>query len=148
MRDHCPQRRRQGGITLLELMTVLVIVSILTAIAVPSYRRYSVRAQRTEAKTALLQLATNEERFYLQNNAYTLNPTAIGFAGNVSENGVYTLAIATVGGVTQDFTATATPTAGGGTNGVDMTTDGECASFTITSSGVRSAAPDPNGKCW
>jgi type IV pilus assembly protein PilE len=144
-------RHRMAGVTLMELMIVVVIVGILAAIGVPSYRQYAMRANRTEAKSALLQLATNQERFYLQNNAYSLDPVALGFAGGTSEFGVYDLTIVTANGVTQDYTATARPAVGGGTNSVDMTQDNECATFSISSTGTRTATPAPNGaagRCW
>ncbi len=57
--------------TLVELLTVMVIVAILASIAIPSYRRYLVRTNRSDAKTALMQLQAAQEKFYLQNNAYT-----------------------------------------------------------------------------
>ena len=62
--------RRMRGITLLELMIVVVIVGILTAIAYPNYREFAARAKRTEAMALLLEIATNQERFYLQYNRY------------------------------------------------------------------------------
>jgi len=136
-----------AGITLIELMIVVVVVAILGMIAVPSYRQYTMRAHRTEAKTALLRLQANQERWYLQNNTYTDDPEALGFAGDLTENGVYTLSI-TSADLTEGYTATATPTAGGGTNGVSMTSDTECASFTVDSQGRKSASPDPNARCW
>lgn len=142
---------RQRGVTLLELMIVTVVISILGAIAIPSYREYTMRAQRSEAKSALLRLATNQERFYLQNNQYSLDPVALGFPGSTSEYGVYDIAIVSPNGVAQDWQATATPAAGGGTNGVDMTMDAECTSFTLTSAGARTATPGvngANGRCW
>lgn len=136
----------QKGVTLVELMVVVVIVGILAAIAVPSYRQYTIRAQRTEAKTALLQVATNQARFYLQNNTYTNNLAALGFPGGTSDQGVYTLAVPLANAVT--FQVTAVPTPGGGVNGVDMTSDGDCALFSINSQGVRAANPDPTNGCW
>ena len=142
-------RRRVAGVTLIELMIVVVVVAILGAIAVPSYRQYTIRAQRTEAKSALLQLQTNQERWYLQNNQYTDDPEDLGFAGDLTENGVYTIAIAAAGGsLAQGYTATATPTAAGGSNGVKMTDDDECTQFTINSQGARTATPDTQGRCW
>jgi type IV pilus assembly protein PilE len=140
------RRARQRGVTLLEIMVVVVIVGILAVIAIPSYRQYSIRAQRTEAKSALLQLATNQERFYLQNNTYTNNLAALGFAGGISENGVYTLAIPLANAIT--YQATAVPTPGGGVNGKDQSTDGECQQFGVNSQGLKTAAPDPNTACW
>ncbi len=139
-------RRRSHGVTLLELMIVVVVVGILAIIAVPSYRQYTMRAHRTEAKTALMRLATNQERFYLQNNTYTADLVALGFVGGVSDQGVYTLAVPVAD--TDTFQANAIPTPGGGTNGTSQVADVECASFSITAEGVRAAAPDPNTVCW
>jgi len=136
-----------GGVTLIELMIVVVVIAILGIIALPSYRQYTMRAHRTEAKSALLRLQANQERWFLQNNTYTDDPEALGFASDRSENGVYTLTIVSAD-LTEGYTATATPTAGGGTNGVSMTGDAECTSFTVDSQGRKSAAPDPNGRCW
>jgi type IV pilus assembly protein PilE len=72
-------RKYMRGVTLMELMIVVVIVGILAAIAFPSYREYVARAKRNEAKSALLQIATMQERFYLQNNTYTTDMTTLGF---------------------------------------------------------------------
>jgi type IV pilus assembly protein PilE len=127
-------------------MVVIVILGALAAIGIPTYRQYMQRTHRTEAKSALLRLAAEQERFYLQNNTYSNNFAALNTPTGRSVNGVYTLAIP-VANIT-NFTLVATPTAGGGTNGVNQTTDAECASFTINEQGVRTATPDPNGRCW
>ena len=58
------------GVTLLELMIVVVIIGIMAAIAYPNYRNFVIRAKRNEARAMLLEIAQNEERFYLQNNTY------------------------------------------------------------------------------
>jgi len=92
--DRSPQlRSRIAGVTLLELMTVVMVIGILAIIAVPSYRQYSMRAQRTDAKTALLRLATNQERFYLANRRYggTADLVALGFNPATSEKGAYAI---------------------------------------------------------
>ena len=139
-------RGQSQGMTLVELMIVVVIISILTMIAVPSYRQYTERAQRTEAKNALLQLANNQERFYLQNNTYTDDLALLGFAAGTSEKGVYTLTVPVANA--NAYQATAVPTPGGGVNGKDQTSDDDCASFSINAQGVRTATPDPDNKCW
>ena len=138
-------RNDSQGVTLIELMVVVVVIGVLGVIAIPSYRQYSMRAQRVEAKAALLLLATAQERFYLQNNTYSNNFAALNLTG-MSEKSVYTLAIPLANAIT--YTAIATPTPGGGVNGVDQNADGECASFTVTATGARTAAPDPNIACW
>ena len=102
-----------AGFSLIELLTVVVIIGILAIIALPSYRQYSVRSQRTDAKTALLRLATNQERFYLQNRRYggTADLPALGFAAALSEKGAYAITVPTANADT--YTATATVTVGG-----------------------------------
>jgi type IV pilus assembly protein PilE len=132
--------------TLVELMIVVVIIAILTMVAVPSYRQYTERAHRTEAKNALLLLANNQERFYLQNNTYTDDLALLGFPAGTSEKAVYTLDVPVANANT--YQATAVPTPGGGVNGKDQTSDVDCATFSINAQGVRTATPDPDAKCW
>lgn len=137
-------RTRQLGVTLIELMIVVVIIGILAAIGYPSYRAYMQRTHRSEAKSALLQLQTDQERHYLENNTYTSTITDLGsFDDAYTENGIYELEITSADA--QGFEARATPSA---TGDVDMSDDDECTEFTITSEGERGASPDPNGKCW
>ena len=102
-------RRQSQGVTLLELMIVVVIIGLLSIVAIPSYRQYSIRAHRTEAKTALIRLATNQERFYLQNNTYTNDLVALGSIGGVSDKGVYTLTVPVADANSFQANAVATP---------------------------------------
>lgn len=144
-------RVRQRGVTLLELMTVVMIIGILSAIAIPSYRTYLMRAQRSDATAALLRVAAAQEKFYLQNNSYATNaqlaagpPAGLGFVG--TEHGFYNLGLASTD-VTLDFTVTATPIAGG-----PQVKDTACATFTIDQQGRRgaknSASTDNIEACW
>ena len=54
----------------LELLTVVVVVAILASLAVPSYRRYLIRAQRSDATTALLRMAASQEKHVPQYGVY------------------------------------------------------------------------------
>ena len=63
-------RARSRGVTLLELMAVVVIIGVLGTLAVNSYRGYLLRANRTEARVALLRVQAAQEKFFLQNNRY------------------------------------------------------------------------------
>jgi len=101
------------------------------------------RAQRTEAKTALMRLQTNQERFYLQNRTYSNNPAALGFAGNITERGTYALDIINV--TAAGYTARATPRAGGA---YDMRADAQCTQFAINAQGVRTATGSSAATCW
>jgi type IV pilus assembly protein PilE len=139
--------RRMAGVTLLELMAVVVVVGILAMIALPSYRQYVMRAQRTDAKTALLQLATNQERFYLQGRRYgtVAELQAVNLLPNParSEHGSYQITIA--GANANTYTATATPVAG---SNPDMTADAMCTTFSLTAQGVKTATGTTPTSCW
>lgn len=120
---------RISGFTLIELMVVVAIVAILTSIAIPSYRDYIIRGARAAAQTDLLQLASLQEKIYLNSNCYTasvtmayngtsavsnctvipvVNTGGLGRTNGLTNDGKYTLAINT-GGTQQTYIITATP---------------------------------------
>ena len=133
-------RRYMRGFTLVELMIVVVIASLLALLSYPSYREFAARAKRNEAKAALLQIATNQERAYLQNNTFTQNLQTLGFPTTpifTTQTGSYDIQVTAADAA--GFTATATYKLGG-------TEATKCNSFTITGAGVRTSAPDLD--CW
>ncbi|HSY05548.1 MAG TPA: type IV pilin protein [Steroidobacteraceae bacterium] len=75
-------RRSSRGFTLVELMVVVVIAAILLAVGVPSYSNYVRQARRTDARTAVLDLAGREERYFSTNAAaYSPLPANLGYGG-------------------------------------------------------------------
>lgn len=128
--------RKMQGITLMELMIVVVIVGILAAIAYPNYRDAAARAKRNEARSALLAIATNQERHYLQNNTYTAVLADVG-ATPLTETETYAIAITNADA--SNFTATATY------QNADAEA-GKCLTFQIDGRGNKSSAPEPD--CW
>lgn len=139
--------RQQRGVTLMELLTVIVIIAILASIAIPTYRNYLLRSQRVEAKTSLLQLQAAQEKFYLNGNAYTdavadAPPDGLGLTGS-SETGKYDITVV-LGDGGQSYTATAAPAAGGG-----QEDDEFCGSLTLTDTGVRGiTGTGTAAQCW
>jgi len=73
-------RTRNAGFTLVELMVVVTIAAILIGVAVPAYQSQVRHSRRTDAKTALLDLAGREEKFLTLNNGYTTTAAQVGYA--------------------------------------------------------------------
>jgi type IV pilus assembly protein PilE len=144
--------RAQTGFTLIELMIVVVIVAILAAIAIPIYQRQIMESRRTSAKSALLDVASREEKYFSTNNAYTNTLTTLGYPtatvtvpNNIPASDYYTIAVNLTGATTAstNFTATATPIAGS-SQASDV-----CDIFTITDLGVQgNNGGTQTTKCW
>lgn len=142
-------RRPQRGFTLIELMVVVAIVAILASISVASYRRYVLRANRTEARIALLSIQAGQEKFFLQNNTYATDiatliaapPAGLGLnltAGGVTPSGLYTVSF-TAATPTQ-YTVQAVAT------GPQVDDTAACLTFSITDAGLRT--PVDSSGCW
>jgi type IV pilus assembly protein PilE len=72
-------RCRTAGFTLIEVMIVVAIVAILSAIALPAYRNYVIRGQIPQATAALSTQQVKMEQWYQDNQTYA-NGTACGVA--------------------------------------------------------------------
>jgi len=118
----------------------VLVVGILAAIAVPSYRTYLLRSHRVEATAALLKLSAAQEKFYLQNNTYTTAlddapPDGLGMPA-VTENGFYDIAIDSADAAGFQATATAKGS---------QADDSHCTEFTIDQTGTKTAT---STDCW
>ncbi len=134
--------RNSAGFSLMELMIVVAIAAILAVVAIPNYVSHVERSHRTDATAALLKLAADQERYYLQNNSYG---TMANLGDPTTENGWYTLAV--TGANANTFTATATAKSTGA-----QADDTLCQVFSIDASGLRTAsnasAADTSDACW
>ena len=79
---------KNKGFTLIELLIVVAIIAILAAIAIPNFLMAQVRAKVARAKEEMRTIATANEAYYIDNNAYTrywwgsafpFNPTSVRF---------------------------------------------------------------------
>ncbi len=151
-KPNSPGRHASSGFSLIELMVTVVIMSILASIAIPAYNAQIRKSRRTEAKTALLDLAGREERYFNTNNAYTDGAAKLGYAPATSTvtlapatpmsvgSGYYTVTI-TLGAPPYTIVATAVR---------DQAQD-VCSTLTVDSTGLQQASgsgANPNVDCW
>ncbi|MBP8018707.1 MAG: prepilin-type N-terminal cleavage/methylation domain-containing protein [Hylemonella sp.] len=133
--------KKSEGFTLIEVLVVVAMIGILTAIALPNYTDYVQRGRRAEAKGALQQAVQWMERAQTANGTYPLTAAFPASLSNVP-SGTYTITLASANGTT--YTLTATPT------GVQASD--KCGAFTITGVGVRAVvgatAPMDAAQCW
>jgi type IV pilus assembly protein PilE len=142
------------GYGLLDLVVAVAIVGLLAGIAVPAYRSQVLRANRTEARAALLALAAAEEKYYLRCNTYasaldaaaatTCEPPNLRFPER-SERGHYSIEVS-LADVTS-WVAIATAVQGG-----PQAADTACRTLQLTSTGVKTAGrsdgTEGGVECW
>ena len=145
--------RRHSGFTLLELLITLTVITVLGMIAVTSYSKYTIRAYRTDAKSALVRLAQQEEKYYSVNRKYLLesNDTdavkKLGFPEKTSERGYYRLSIeSNPGGTGYLLVAKAIE------GEPQYSRDTDCRKFTLDHTGKELAFDEDNkvttNVCW
>jgi type IV pilus assembly protein PilE len=135
---------RQIGFTLLELMIVVAIIGIISAIAYPSYTEQVRKTKRADLTGDLLECSGILERRFTVNRTY--GPTAANVFCDSIDNNDY--AITVVGteetnSRTNGFLITAAPSVDGG-----MTSDTKCTSFTLDHLGIKGASGDDTDACW
>jgi len=143
----CISEGGQKGFTLMELIIVMVIAGILTAIAIPSYTAYIQRSNRSEARSVLLEGATWMERWRTQTGVYgsalatpTVAPPAFPFTQVPAPPAVakYTIAAPTIAALGIGYTIIATP--------VGVMAGDPCGAFSINETGQRT--PAVPAWCW
>jgi len=140
---------RDSGFTLIELMVTIVIATMLIVIALPSYTSQMRKSKRTDAKTALLDLAGREERYMATNSSYSTNGTALGYGAAFPitlANNDYTIS-APVVVAANNTTSPPTPASYALTATAinAQNKDTSCATFSLNSQGQQTATTTG---CW
>lgn len=124
---------KDTGFTLIELMIVIAILAILTAIAVPIYTNQVEKTRRADAVSSLMATAQELERCFTRTSTYqgcVSSPTD-------SEDGYYEITI-TATATTYDLTAAPQ----------GSQTGDDCGSFTLDHLGNKGDGGGTGDRCW
>lgn len=133
-------RYRSSGFTLVELMVVVAIIGILSAVAVNFYGNYIIEANRTDARIALSRISTSLEKCKSLYGNYDSGNCNVALPMD-SDDGFYSIAATAIDG--SSFTLTATPVAG-----QPQANDADCTSLTLTNTGIEGGAGADPTECW
>jgi type IV pilus assembly protein PilE len=151
-RPHWPANT-PAGFTLIELMVTVAVVAILASLASAAYTSQIRKSRRTEARTALLDLAAREERYSSTNSSYTDSTANLGYTGTFPQsvgNGYYQISVCVSAalpcgadaGTGAAFLLTATPAG-------PQATDTTCGSFKLDSTGTQTVTGTATAStCW
>lgn len=68
----------EQGMTIVELLVVMVILGILAAIAIPSFAGQIKRAQQSEAQLHVSGILRSQQAYFLEKNTYATNLAQLG----------------------------------------------------------------------
>ncbi|EPF2929818.1 pilin [Vibrio navarrensis] len=72
---------KQQGFTLIELMIVVAIIGVLSAIAVPAYKNYVTKSEVASAVASLKSVITPAELYYQEKGAFPTSDTELATVG-------------------------------------------------------------------
>jgi type IV pilus assembly protein PilE len=151
-----------AGFTLIELMITVAIVGILATIAATSYQSQVMKTRRTDARSALLDLAGREEKLFSTTNQYSNSPTVLGYgtattfpapplgiAVGSSGTDYYNVSVVAPdtlyqGGLANSYVIVATPI-----TGTQQAADTQCSSLILNQLGQQtSTGTATSATCW
>ncbi|WP_174874698.1 type IV pilin protein [Vogesella oryzae] len=86
-------RHNQRGVTLIELMIVVVIVGVIAAFAYPSYTAYVIKSNRSAAMSFMTEVAAKQEEYVLDARQYASSTSVLGLTVPTDVSKFYTISV-------------------------------------------------------
>ena len=105
---------------------------------------YVQKTRRTEAQSALVELANRQEMYYLDHHVYASNlDPDLGMGANpfITENGYYSISTSSAESTAIDFTLSAIASS-------SQLADSDCATLSISHDHEKTATNANNTNCW
>lgn len=102
----CLPKVLEKGFTLVELMVVVAIIGILSAVAIPNFKKYQAKAKTSEAKLQLADLYNSATAFYTDYNSFATCLNIMGFDPSPNYTSRYYAVGFSADGTTANGTAT------------------------------------------
>jgi type IV pilus assembly protein PilE len=137
----------ERGFTLIEMMVVVAVIAILTAIAVPAYQNYVIKAKIPDATSNLATYRVRMEQYFQDNGKYTSSAGAPNCGVQWPQSDYFNYTCTATSDTAYLITATGPGSKGAAMNNFSYTIDSNNAKQTTSAALGWTAAVMPTN-CW
>ncbi len=93
------KRNNNQGYTILELLMVIIVIGILSAISLPSFLSQANKARQTEAKTYIGSMNRAQQAEYMEQGSFTVDAGELGLGiSSETANYIYRISVGSAAG--------------------------------------------------